>query len=332
MISKYRGFGRDGDTALRVASIEPVKSCRFKAPRKEIPIRLTLTLRHGLSYRSKGQITLKMRYQTGQFAKKASVTLRTLRYYDRVGLLTPSEYSESGYRLYAEEDLLTLQHILALKFLGFSLDEIKVCIAGGPAQVAEFLAQQKAMMLEKRSQVDAIVKAIEETEALLEAGECDWESIARVIQVIQMEQKTDWVKKYFTEEQQQKMVEMFGESYSDEAWAKFAQRGEWTEEDQKRASGQWEYVAAEAKRLAESGADPAGQEAQALAKFKSDLLAQFTQGDPDVEAGVGRFWENFNALPPEQQPFDNSPFDPGDKGSELLEKAMEIYQHQKSGG
>ena len=60
-------------------------------------------------------------YQTGQFARKASVTLRTLRYYDSVGLLSPSQVTEAGYRLYTEEDLLTLQNILALKFLGFSL-------------------------------------------------------------------------------------------------------------------------------------------------------------------------------------------------------------------
>src|SRR5688500_9666923 len=150
----------------------------------------------------KGRVPLKRSlYQTGQFAKKASVTLRTLRYYDRMGLLSPTQYTESGYRLYSEEDLVTLQHILALKFLGFSLEEIKLFLDGGPEQVEEILAQQRAMMQEKRSQLDAIVQAIEETESLLKSGKCDWESIARVIQVIQMEQKTDWVNKYFTDDQ-----------------------------------------------------------------------------------------------------------------------------------
>jgi MerR family transcriptional regulator, thiopeptide resistance regulator len=260
------------------------------------------------------------------------VTLRTLRYYDRVGLLSPSQHTESGYRLYAEEDLLTLQRILALKFLGLSLEEIRVCLRKGPRQLEAILAQQRAMMQEKRSQLDAIIKAIGETEMLLRAGQCDWESIARVIQVIQVEQQTDWVKKYFTDEQIQKMEELRQAAYSSEATQKLGQRGEWTEEDQKRASQQWEYVAAEAKRLAEAGADPAGDEAQALAKFKADLLSAFTQNDPEIEAGLQTFWENFQAMPAEERPFDNAPYDPGDAGTELLDKAMTIYRERQQSG
>jgi len=56
------------------------------------------------------------------------VSIRTLRYYDKVGLLLPSLHTEAGYRLYSDEDLLSLQQILVLKFLGFSLEEIKVCL------------------------------------------------------------------------------------------------------------------------------------------------------------------------------------------------------------
>jgi DNA-binding transcriptional MerR regulator len=220
---------------------------------------LTLTLRHALDSTTKGNITLRRGlYQTGQFAKKASVTLRTLRYYDRVGLLSPSQHTESGYRLYAEEDLLTLQRILALKFLGLSLEEIRTCLRKGPKQLEAILAQQREMMQDKRSQLDTIIKAIGETETLLQTGQCDWDSIARVIQVIQVEQQTDWVKKYFTEEQIQKMAEMGQAAYSPEASEKLSQRSPWTEEDQKCASQQWEYVAAEAKRC-RSGRGPGGQ-------------------------------------------------------------------------
>ena len=74
-------------------------------------------------------------YRTGQFARKASVSISTLRYYDKEGLLAPTEYSESGYRLYTDEDLVNLQQILALKFLGFSLDEIKALfVQPGPSE------------------------------------------------------------------------------------------------------------------------------------------------------------------------------------------------------
>ena len=260
------------------------------------------------------------------------MTVRTLQFYDRVGLLSPSQRAESGYRLYAEEDLLVLQQILALKFLGFSLDEIKECLRRGPKQLEAVLARQREMMREKREQLDSIVKAIDETQALLESGTCDWESIARVITVIQMEQKTDWVKKYFTDKQLETMQVLGAESYSAEALQSLQQRmaqREWTEEDQKRADEQWRYVGAESKRLAEIGADPAGPEAQALAKFKSDLLSAFTMGDSEVETGLGKFWENFKALPESERPFDSAPYSGGEAGEELLAKAMEIYNRRE---
>jgi DNA-binding transcriptional MerR regulator len=266
-------------------------------------------------------------YRIGQFARKASVTLRTLRFYHKVGLLSPSYQTGAGYRLYSEEDLLTLQQILALKFLGFSLEQIKRYLHRGPKSLQTILAQQRAMMQEKRSQLDVVIRALAETETLLQAGQCDWQSLVKVIREIQMDQKPEWVRKYFTEEQLQKMSELNQTSYSQEALQKLKQNREWTEEDQKRASAQWEHVAAEAKRLAALGADPGGEEAQALAKLKSELLAGFTQGDPEIEAGLTRFWENFAALPAQERPF-AMPFDA--TGSEFLKKAMTIYKERQA--
>ncbi len=73
---------------------------------------LTLTLRHPLSLLQKGGNTVDRRlYPSGTFARKALVSVRTLRYYDKEGLLSPTEYSEAGYRLYSDEDLVNLQQI-----------------------------------------------------------------------------------------------------------------------------------------------------------------------------------------------------------------------------
>lgn len=63
-------------------------------------------------------------YKTGQFAKLANVSERTIRYYDKLGLLKPSFVMENGYRQYSDLDLLKLQKILSLKHLGFSIEEI----------------------------------------------------------------------------------------------------------------------------------------------------------------------------------------------------------------
>ena len=65
-----------------------------------------------------------------QIAKLSGISVRTLQYYDEIGLLKPSSLSESGYRLYDEEALGKLQQILTLKELDFSLKEIQHLLSG----------------------------------------------------------------------------------------------------------------------------------------------------------------------------------------------------------
>jgi DNA-binding transcriptional MerR regulator len=271
-------------------------------------------------------------YHSSQFAQKASVTVRTLRYYDKVGLLSPSLYTESGYRLYTNEDLLSLQNILALKFLGFSLEEIRALLQTGPKRLEEVLAQQKAMMEEKRAQLDTIIEAIEETEQLLQTKRCNWESIARVIQAIQMGQQNEhWSAKYFTPEQQKTMEELSRKSYTEEARQKLnaLHPNEWTEEDQKRVDEQYRFVKLELGRLVAQGADPASAEAQNVAQIKNELGFGFSQGDVDVEASVGTWWEEFRALPESQKPFDMSVYTYTEEEQEFLHKALEIYRERQ---
>lgn len=74
-------------------------------------------------------ITSQKSWKVGELAKLTGLTIRTLRYYDQIGLYSPSGYSDAGYRLYNESDLSRLQQILALKDLGLSLDEIKSILA-----------------------------------------------------------------------------------------------------------------------------------------------------------------------------------------------------------
>lgn len=80
----------------------------------------------------------------GEIAKKMGVTIRTLQYYDKEGLLTPSSESEGGRRLYTDKDLLMLNQIISLKSLGFSLEDIKGRLfpLETPEEVAYALTEQ----------------------------------------------------------------------------------------------------------------------------------------------------------------------------------------------
>lgn len=65
----------------------------------------------------------------GELAEQTGLSIRTLHYYDEIGLLSPSHRSDAGHRLYASEDIVRLQQILSLRQLSFSLKEIRECLA-----------------------------------------------------------------------------------------------------------------------------------------------------------------------------------------------------------
>lgn len=266
-------------------------------------------------------------YQTGQFARKAAVSVRTLRYYDKVGLLSPSLHSPAGHRLYTDTDLVRLQQILALKFLGFSLHEIQAYLRTSPQHLQSALAGQKSMLREKRAQLDMILRAIEELEQVAQAGQHSWEAILNVIEVIQMEQKHEWVNKYFTPEQRQTMQDLSEHAYSESVRQKMAERSRhWSEVDQRRVEQQYTHIAVELKRLLAEGQAPEGEDAQAVAKLQVELIAQFTQGEQDIAAGLQQWWRSFAALPDEQKPF-RMPWSAEE--STFLAQAVAIYQQNQ---
>ncbi|MEU5899623.1 MerR family transcriptional regulator [Streptomyces venezuelae] len=106
-----------------------------------------------------------MRYTVGQVAGFAGVTVRTLHHYDRAGLLTPGERSNSGYRLYGEADLARLQQILFYRELGFTLDEIAEILADPHADA---LGRLRARRQALREQIDRLERLVEVAERAME--------------------------------------------------------------------------------------------------------------------------------------------------------------------
>lgn len=172
---------------------------------------------------------------------------------------------------------MRLQQILALKYLGFSLEEIKAFLGASPRSLREALAQQGAMLRERRAHLDTIIKAIDR---LLEEDRCEWESLVEVIQAMQMSQNKEWPKKYFTDEQLRAMQELSKKSYSEEALQRLQARGPWTEEDQRRIDERYNALYAGVRRLVAEGGDPGSDEAQALARESIALIEEFTVAIP----------------------------------------------------
>jgi len=98
-----------------------------------------------------------------EIAKEANVSVRTLQYYDKSGLLKPSAYTESGNRLYTDKELVILFQIKGLKQLGLSLNEIKkqMVSLSEPGKVLEILQKQKESIQENINNLQLTISAIE---------------------------------------------------------------------------------------------------------------------------------------------------------------------------
>jgi len=130
-------------------------------------------------------------YTTGEFAKKSNVTVRTIRYYDKEGLLKPSFLSESGHRCYSDHDFAKLQKILSLKYLGLTLEEIKGITTGNKDgdYIRESVELQLDLIRKKKEQLFIMEKALLDTKKVLaEKEEVSWNKIITLIQVMTLEQ------------------------------------------------------------------------------------------------------------------------------------------------
>ena len=129
-------------------------------------------------------------YSSGEFARMAHVTLRTIRYYDKQNILKPTLVTESGARFYTDEDLARLQQILLLKYLGFSLEDIReMCIGDTDYHyMLNSLNIQLKLVQDKIEQMQLVEKAIEDTaEAIRTDHTLDWSQMLNLIHLTGME-------------------------------------------------------------------------------------------------------------------------------------------------
>ncbi|GAV16112.1 MerR family transcriptional regulator [Paenibacillaceae sp. P-4] len=110
---------------------------------------------------------MKQLWKVGDLAKLTGLTLRTLRFYDQIGLFSPSAHSDSGHRLYNQADLSRLQQILSLKELGLSLEEIKSVVTGGHFSPLQIVSLQIARLKETIQMQQKLLSGLESVSELM---------------------------------------------------------------------------------------------------------------------------------------------------------------------
>jgi MerR family transcriptional regulator, thiopeptide resistance regulator len=204
-----------------------------------------------------------------EFAELAGISVRTLQHYDRLGILT-AKRTASGYRVYTESDLATVQQIVALKAIGLPLRRVAELLPSRPAVLAEALAQQRAALEEKQRQLVRLIAAVRHAEAELQVPNPDQQLILRrLIEVLTMHNQLDWIRPYFKPE---------SHSHLD------ARQASLTPDEQAALERQWSELFQETQ--AKLDLAPSSPEAQSLVAQWESLARALVGGDTELVHGI----------------------------------------------
>ncbi len=219
-------------------------------------------------------------YRVGEVATLTRVSVRTLHHYDRIGVLRPATHSSGGYRMYGESDLLRLQQILTLRYLGFPLKRIGELLDRPDFDLVASLRVQRQALQERIAELERISTAVGDlVDRRLETGEWSWELVIDASEAVgaSLTQREVTMEAHYTPEQM-KQFEAVGEATTPEEIEAIQQ--EWTE------------LLAEVR--ANADLDPASVEARALGDRAEALTARTMRGYepyPELKEAIGANYE-----------------------------------------
>ena len=200
----------------------------------------------------------------GEVARKMGVTVRTLQYYDKEGLLSPSAESEGGRRLYTDKDLVMLHQIVSLKSLGFSLKDIKGRLISleTPADVANALTEQADDIRQKIEQLTDSLSAIEQLKAeVLQMQTINFKKYADIIINLQMKNDSYYLIKRFDDD----TLDHIRSRFNKESGLDFMDR--------------FNRLSDEIVQLQKENVPPESDKCQQVVKEYWNLIMEFTNGD-----------------------------------------------------
>lgn len=216
-----------------------------------------------------------------EMSKLTGVSIRTLQYYDKIGLLHPTEYTEAGYRLYDDAALEKLQQILLFRELEFPLKDIKKILSSPDFDRNKALEQQIELLTMKKEHLENLI--------LFARG-------IKGIGVKTMDFSVFDTRKL--DEYADRAKQQWGKTAEYQEFAEKAKN--WTKEDEKNITEDFMQLFAEFGKL--KAADPHSEEVQDQVKKLQDYISEhFYQCSNEIlsclgqmYAGGGEFTENIN--------------------------------------
>lgn len=213
----------------------------------------------------------------GELARRTGLTVRTLRFYDEIGLVRPTERSEGGHRVYGPDAVRRLQQVTSLRSLGLSLDEVRAQLEAHDPSLLETIELQRTRLGEQITALETLQQRLDDIARLLQHGEAvTTDTLVTTMEAMRM------VEKYYSEEQLE--------------WLR-KRREEVGEERIVEVEAEWPKLMAEVRAKMEAGVDPADPEVQALMVRWRGLVAEFTGGNPGIAKSLESFYDNEDTMP-----------------------------------
>ena len=213
--------------------------------------------------------------RVGRLAERTGLSVRTLHWYDEIGLLRPSHRTEAGHRLYTGDDVVRLQRIISLRALDFSLEEIAGSLDDPAFDHVAVIRAHRQRLRKEQERAAALCERLKRLEESLLAGaSTSTDDIIHIIEGITM------IEKYYSEEQLAELKK---------------RADEMGEEGMLAAQNEWAELIAAVKSEMEKGSDPRSTEVRELARRWNALIARFTGGNPEIAASLKSMYENEGA-------------------------------------
>ncbi|MFW6075150.1 MAG: MerR family transcriptional regulator [Chloroflexota bacterium] len=245
----------------------------------------------------------------GEVAELAGISVRTLHHYDQIGILTPSARNDGNQRLYTEDDLLRLQQILTLRYLGFQLRRIGELLERPDFDLVASLVAQRHALRDRVAELQEIEGAVN---ALLfdrmESGSWDWSLVRDATGAVGggLSRKENAMEQYYTPEQM----------------ARFKELEEKTPREEIRAIEQgWSQLLIDIRENLEI--DPASEKAGELLDRWDALFERMRKAYEGYEDLWNAIGENYEA-----GVFEDQPGAPGQAEFAFIEEARKAQQGQ----
>ncbi|WP_409275025.1 MerR family transcriptional regulator [Neobacillus sp. SCS-31] len=213
-------------------------------------------------------------FSTGEVAKKLNLSLRTLRYYDQIGLVKPALKEDYGKRYYTPENMLLLEKVLLLKAASMSLQDIQ--------KIINRISTEKTLAIHKEqleNNIKQLQQSLEHTNTLINIikleGDIQWDQLLPLLseenQFITQQRKKKVFEKLFSEEEQATLIEQLPKM-----------------EDNPDQIAKWINIIKRVELCLEEGKTPSSREAQLIAEDALLLSNETFQGNEEL---ANKFWE-----------------------------------------